>query len=400
MQKAVKSHYYLGISIEAAFLFLACLLWPFYFFESGTPQVFVIFLLLFCIVVIGSKRIYLWQLQQLKNFTYLLVGFLLYTLLVNGYHAISSDSLKPLVYSTYFLLSFGVAITFSACLLIKPEILHALYLGIAASLALQAALLLPDYTELCTRQKLFFNNPNQLAFYSLLSLSLLIYLYSKLKKNAVLFGVAVFSSMILTLSTHSRGAVLSSVLLILLQFVFGDRLVKKLLAIIVTILMIAFLAANGLNLSIVQCKSSTALEKSVGRLSSLTRGVEARVKKRGYDRIIDYPEYLIFGAGEGGARNFARPGEKKIELHSFLGTLVFSYGVVGFCFAAVLLYLLVRQGGAEVVLYLLPLMAYSMVHNTLRQPFLWLFIALLCFALVSRRPVEPTHKLPQPKIRG
>ena len=93
-----------------------------------------------------------------------------------------------------------------------------------------------------------------------------------------------------------------------------------------------------------------------------------------------FPEFLLFGAGEGVDRVYRGGGLKEKELHSAPGTLIFSYGVIGFGFIIYIVAILVLKRGHGVIVLILPVMLYSMFHNTLRQPFLWMLIALLVYA--------------------
>jgi hypothetical protein len=86
---------------------------------------------------------------------------------------------------------------------------------------------------------------------------------------------------------------------------------------------------------------------------------------RGYDRFWRFPEYLIFGAGEGDFQRFA--GMYDVEIHSTLGSLVFSYGIVG-AGLAVLATLMTIERRPAGLLYLMPAMAYGVAHNGIRQP--------------------------------
>src|SRR5699024_4236800 len=93
---------------------------------------------------------------------------------------------------------------------------------------------------------------------------------------------------------------------------------------------------------------------------------------RGYQRIFDYPQYLLFGAGEGYS---ARIGGG-IELHSLPGTVLFSYGIIG---ATIFIFLMIRIIFLMKfhVLLLLGVFLYNLSHNGLRFTILWVVIAII-----------------------
>ncbi|GAI55574.1 unnamed protein product, partial [marine sediment metagenome] len=59
------------------------------------------------------------------------------------------------------------------------------------------------------------------------------------------------------------------------------------------------------------------------RMSSLGLESDDSLAGRGYDRIVNHPQYLLFGAGEGSNKRFESmwPG----ELHSGVGSIFFSH---------------------------------------------------------------------------
>ena len=338
--------------------------------------------------------------------------FLIYTYLVNGFYALKYNSVAPVIYSFYFTLSFVVAISFSASTIGKQKIGETVYFGIAVSLIVQGGLALFNLDASCNRLTLLFNNPNQLAFYSMLCLSFLIYLYPNTRRSFWLFFAASLSSLLLIYLSLSMAAFLSVALLSILQIFFGIKRVKQGIALAFLVLSISVLLAmsNGGDFNKLDCKrfESSIIERKHTKaiintdvvtaansaIPELTcSGMVCKVQKflifRGYKRIWEHPEYLIFGAGEGVDRAFTiHRGEQK-EIHSALGTLAFSYGVIGICFLIYVFIALVSRRGASVFIFLMPLLVYSMFHNTLRQPFLWLFVVLLIYLPVgSKQQVE------------
>ena len=226
LRQLKKAHRFLSFDAETVFLFLACLTWPFYFFQSGYPQLFVVFLICFCLVVIFKQSSLFTIVLKTKYYSYLLLLFLTYAYLVNGFYAIEFNSGKPIIYSIYLTLCFGVAIVFGACLLIKPDIRKTLSYGIAISLIVQGFLAVVVAEDFCVRHTLIFNNPNQLAFYSVLSLCFLVYQAPEIRLNRYLFFGAVVSAFILILISHSRAAMLSAGILLLVHFMAGELMIK------------------------------------------------------------------------------------------------------------------------------------------------------------------------------
>jgi hypothetical protein len=128
------------------------------------------------------------------------------------------------------------------------------------------------------------------------------------------------------------------------------------------------------------------------------------VSTRGYDRILHHGEFLAFGAGEGALYRF-QSGET-LEMHSSLGTLLFSYGIVGLLLFARMLWLIARGAGAKPLLFLVPALSYSLAHNGLRQTEFWLLIVLVA-SLPPRNPLRARKRraplragVPLDQLRG
>src|SRR2546422_1043712 len=79
-------------------------------------------------------------------------------------------------------------------------------------------------------------------------------------------------------------------------------------------------------MAMVPADSGLSLEERVlKRLAS--QGKEESMEMRGYDRMTNHPQYLLFGAGEGAYYRFQSAWPR--ELHSSYGTLLFCYGIFG-----------------------------------------------------------------------
>ena len=394
---------------EQILLFMACIFWPVYLFPSGGFQIFVLFLLCFCGFVAIRKASISRILRESHLLSRAMLVFLAYSFIVNGYHAMSSGTIKPIIYSLYFCFVFVVAICVSSAITDRPKILAAVYYGIAVSVIVQLAVALIIVDESCTRITLFFNNPNQLGFYAVLCMGLLTYLYPSTRQNLWLFVVSLLSNLWLAALTLSLAAIVCVLLLIVLQIVFGPKSVRKGLLLMVLAALPILLISQDFLLQKSECnrfemRRIVSGQNSVTIRNAAIQGkeikeikiepgvwgkIEAQLNYRGYDRMWKLPEYLVFGAGEGIVdRNLRGDGSRDKELHSAPATLFFSYGIVGLAFFIYIVAILILKRGLGVLVVLLPLAIYSMFHNTLRQPFLWMLVALLLYAPYSLKAVN------------
>ncbi len=86
-----------------------------------------------------------------------------------------------------------------------------------------------------------------------------------------------------------------------------------------------------------------------------------------------WPQYLLLGAGEGLLERWEYPR----EIHSMFGTLIFSYGLPGLAFVCALLAVAWRRNARDFLIYFVPILLYSVVHQPMRQAMMWILLILL-----------------------
>ena len=227
------------------------------------------------------------------------------------------------------------------------------------------------------RGQVFFNSPNQLGFYALLSACLFALVQRPLGISRVRAAIAVTCCAYLAILSASRASVAGiSVLLFVLLFSNPRTII------------LASLAAVGL--TSIGGPISNAIEVSEHRVTNDHERKLTFSQERGYDRIWQNPEYLLTGAGEGGYERFVGPGEKRRELHSSFGTVVFGYGVVGVTLFMLFGIRVVRGAPLRMALMLVPALVFTIAHQGLRFTMFWVVIA----AFVVLKPMPDREPKP------
>lgn len=124
---------------------------------------------------------------------------------------------------------------------------------------------------------------------------------------------------------------------------------------------------------------------TIYRLSSLTtqeeikdqRSVWSQLLARGYMRVVQYPQYLLYGAGQGKDDRFGGLNGDYYEIHSSPVAVLFYYGIVGFLLFAAFLWKLFSS--KINLLFLSPLLVYGLFTYGLRSPYFWLALGFLVF---------------------
>lgn len=97
---------------------------------------------------------------------------------------------------------------------------------------------------------------------------------------------------------------------------------------------------------------------------------------RGYGRPQNYPEFLLFGAGQGLDTRFM----SEHEIHSSWVAIFFYYGLIGLTLFIILLWnIFSKLDIAEKLVFFAP-MFYGISTYGLRSPIFWFFIASAIFA--------------------
>lgn len=329
---------------------------PFYFFPSGGPQIADALICLAFLAALFSRSPIA---DGTGKILIISVMFCFYVFFVNGVWALilsDYDMLKTPVFYT-----FNVIAMYTVLALLGTRDQRAvlmLLLGVAGSLLLQAFLVIVTDLGSDFRNSLFFNNPNQLGYWTLLS-ALIFCILSRSVRVLILYQLAIFIiAFYLVALSNSKAATGSLVLLFLIHF--SQKWWHLVLGI-----------AFGFILFLV-IQDTQLIENFILRLTSGER--DNTILARGYTRIAQYPQYLFFGAGEGGNQRF--PGAV-LEIHSTLGTVVFSYGLLGSILFGNLIWILYRGSGFANFLYLAPAFVYGLTHQGLRFTHFWILLAVL-----------------------
>jgi hypothetical protein len=212
------------------------------------------------------------------------------------------------------------------------------------------------------RQTIFFNNPNQLGYFALTMASLYELILSRYNVGRKILSHFIFGCFgFMAILSLSKAGMASFLILILFRMADKPKNIFK------------FIIISLLCYSVF---STTSYYKAmVDRMELIGSDSDDGLSARGYDRIINNPEYLIFGAGGGGVERF--DSAINLEIHSTFGTLLFSYGIVGFCLFAIFIYKIIKYSDAKNFLYLIPIAIYGLTHNGLRFSPAWILLSIV-----------------------
>lgn len=337
----------------------------FYIFSSGLPQPAHIFIIL-------SIFIFFIFHNEIKVFeSKYLIFFVCYTIFINIYYTFLIDDLSYIVSTIYWIFNLILFLTLVSLgdVYVKKLFYYLKYI-IPVSLIINIMIWAvgAGRYDFSPRYNGYFNDPNQMAFWVLCSCAIGLILFNNLKFKIIVFSLSFF----LILLTMSRSATLGFLILTLgLIFQHKSRLdfkiIFSLISLLVAIVSFFILLKFGF------------LDNIVTRFSEGIQQNDDQVSSRGFDILINFPEYLLFGAGQGAYYLYSDTGN---EIHSTWFGVLFYYGIIGFfLFVSFLFNIFKRLDFAEKIIFLSP-MFYGFFTYNARTLLFWFLVAI--FLLYSK----------------
>lgn len=303
--------------------------------------------------------------------------FALYVCMVNSTWSMLLSSSKPLLFSSFQVYNL-LLIYFIFSVASRDFYRFARYTRWGFSGAISIILLSILYSGVgsVARESGLFNNPNQLAFFCLSS-CLAFYIMEKLSIGSSLWNRALIGlSCFICILTLSRAGLVGCGLIFIASLFDGARKMSRGLTIVIVGGILVIFAG-----------SIDVLDKLEARNKQTNAVFDNQFEGRGYDRIVGNPEYILFGAGEGENRRFdgflASIGG---EMHSSVGTLLFSYGVLGLAlYSSLWAIMLFSYSGMAFKICAAAPIIYSFTHNGLRfSAALIAIMLMICGGMAAR----------------
>ena len=363
---------------------LALALKPFYLRSSGSLQISdLIYMLLLVTFLITGKVRFPGIVEKKWLFSFLILIFYQFAINFAWYFYLSlhlNINSPAMVRSTiYYIFNFLVCLTIIQMFAqVGYERLLKLYLlGSALSLFVCYLGVALNFTG-AGRERGFFNNPNQLGYYSIIVMTIFV-IYCRRLKKVYRFLIIALCLVLNILSLSKASIVGSAVLLIAYALLSSDeRGIKKTVAIIVSItivtLFIYIIVFSDSNLFdgnyYIQAMRRRLLRMQYENDSDLGTG-------RGYDRLKEIGVWIITGVGEGAYTRFTALYGK--ELHSMYASTIACYGVVGFVGYS-FLFCKALFSNKKIVFNIMAfsgILLYCITHNGIRNTLLWSLLAML-----------------------
>lgn len=396
-------------AVAILFLTTTILLSPFYIFSSGVAQPSHYIMALCALALMTLKR---------NDFTNLLkkqkisIIFLLLICTINLVHGLNSHAINFFINSAYWIYNF--TILFGVILIASEtkyyKIIRNLIFTSFSLIIILYFLGLGEF-KYPPRYNGFFNSPNQIGYYTILML-IVFFLTNNKKFNTLFFIIYAFALFIIYLS-GSRSVYLAILSLIFLFLLMPNTNFKDISLLFLIPFVVFFLTkiptlenknyflkdGDGLDV-----KNTVIAEHTLKRTKRLfdkgwkddeLYSIKYQLDARGYDRLYKYPQFLIYGAGQGNDNRFitelmsGRTDGHNYEMHSSLFAVLFYYGFIGLILFLKTIYnfFLFKKN----IIFLLPIFIYGLFTYGLRTPYFWFalgFIVLMSDVFKSTKKTK------------
>jgi len=347
-------------------LFLIIFLSQFYFNRRGLqPQHFLIilfFLLIFYFIF--KNKI---NKSFVLPFTFP-IFFVVYASLINLYFFLTlPNDMEFLTASFIFIAGFGITFSINF-FIVKFNQQNFLKQTFFFSILFLFIIFLYKYTftDIGYRYVGYFSNPNQMAHWTLCVLCSYLLLINSSKNYNYKTIFILLASIILILATGSRGGMIA-----LLTLIIGFMINLKNFKII--------FFNSFIFLFIIFFKFRNIMNAALDRMQNAST-IHEELFIRGHTRLIDFPDNLIFGAGQGLHSRFAPLiADDYFEIHSLPAGIIFYYGIIGFLFFSIFLYQIFKNLSLGNKFIMLTPLTYSLVDFTARPLIFWVFLSICLY---------------------
>ncbi len=219
-----------------------------------------------------------------------------------------------------------------------------------------------------------FENPNQLAYWTLLTAAMIVFLRRGEKLKPVDWFLLLLLLFLQSLALSKAGIIAHSIFMVFL--LITPKISKG--AYVGIFLMMSFVffyaLVNPQKVSFIVDRIEP-LQNVIERIEGIGTEQDDSPEARGYYRIIQYPLYTLVGSGEGAFHRFNTEGYNR-ELHSGIATIIFSYGAIGtLLFSAFLGLVIYRQPWYYILLFS-PIILFGLPHQNFRFAHFWVFLGI------------------------
>ena len=363
---------------------------PFYLFDSGGIQISEIFIVLaFLLTLVDKTQKDNVTKKIFKDLNILLI-FMLFVVLINFiYYDIYQNTEFIMSTIQYVLILMGTYVF--ANKISDKKVLTNIYKTVRINLIVQLIFYvtgLGRYYD-AFRYMGTFNDPNQFGYFIVLSLA---YIYViedilKLRKRAIIMYII---GLILILASASTGMLMAVTVLFVLHIIreikpiceWGIKNLGKIFIGIICIMSIVCIIISNIDLKNKieininnKIQNMSIANRLKGKVDKAESSNMSLIEERGIDKLLKYPQYLIYGSGQGYFERFTKAAHQ-LEVHSTLPGIWLYYGIIPLIILILWIYQSIKKVKLKYMIPYIALFIESFILYNQRQLLLWVIIIM------------------------
>ena len=363
---------------------------PFYLFSSGGIQISEIFIVIAFLLTLVEKipkdGVTKKMLKDLK----ILFIFILCVIIINFIYFDIYQNIEFLISTVQYILIF-MGIYVFANKISDKKVLKNIYKITKINLIIQLLIYLTGMGRAydAFRYMGTFNDPNQFGYFIVLSAAFLYVIEDvlKIRKRAV---VMYLISLILIFASASTGMLMAMTILFVLHIIrriksiikwisknLGKIFVTAICIMAVVLVIVSNVDLKNLVIETLEqsIQNMTIAERLQGKIDKAESSNSSLIEERGIDKLIKYPQYLIYGSGQGYFDRFTKAAFQ-IEVHSTLPGIWLYYGIIPLIILLIWIYESIKKVRLKYMIPYIALLIESFTLYNQRQLLLWIIIIM------------------------
>ena len=363
---------------------------PFYLFSSGGIQISEIFIVIAFLLTLVEKipkdGVTKKMLKDLK----ILFIFILCVIIINFIYFDIYQNIEFLISTVQYILIF-MGIYVFANKISDKKVLKNIYKITKINLIIQLLIYLTGMGRAydAFRYMGTFNDPNQFGYFIVLSVAFLYVIEDvlKIRKRAV---VMYLISLILIFASASTGMLMAMTILFVLHIIrriksiikWISKNLGKIFVTAICIMAVVLVIVSNVDLKNLvietfeqSIQNMTIAERLQGKIDKAESSNSSLIEERGIDKLIKYPQYLIYGSGQGYFDRFTKAAFQ-IEVHSTLPGIWLYYGIIPLIILLIWIYESIKKVRLKYMIPYIALLIESFTLYNQRQLLLWIIIIM------------------------
>ena len=363
---------------------------PFYLFSSGGIQISEIFIVIAFLLTLVEKipkdGVTKKMLKDLK----ILFIFILCVIIINFIYFDIYQNIEFLISTVQYILIF-MGIYVFANKISDKKVLKNIYKITKINLIIQLLIYVTGMGRAydAFRYMGTFNDPNQFGYFIVLSAAFLYVIEDvlKIRKRAV---VMYLISLILIFASASTGMLMAMTILFVLHIIrriksiikWISKNLGKIFVTAICIMAVVLVIVSNVDLKNLvietfeqSIQNMTIAERLQGKIDKAESSNSSLIEERGIDKLIKYPQYLIYGSGQGYLDRFTKAAFQ-IEVHSTLPGIWLYYGIIPLIILLIWIYESIKKVRLKYMIPYIALLIESFTLYNQRQLLLWIIIIM------------------------